>query len=164
MKELKIEVPQGMVIDTENSSLTKGIIKFKPIEELPKTWDEFCKQNHKIKEGESYISQYSEIATFGRGYVDRDTIKDKNILPNKQTAEAVLALIQLIQLRDYYNSGWKPDWESYSNKHCIINIKNVIKTSIQCNESRVLTFKTEELRDKFLENFCDLIETAKEII
>lgn len=164
MNELKIEVPQGMIIDTENSSLTKGIIKFKPIEKLPKTWDEFCEQNRYVKTGESFITQSSGIKTYEDYDIVRDSVYYKNVLPNRETAEAVLALIQLIQLRDCYNDKWKPDWECYNNKHCIINTKNVIKKSGQCNESRILTFKTEELRDKFFENFHDLIETAKELI
>ena len=32
------------------------------------------------------------------------------------------------------------------------------------NTQYILAFKTEELRDKFLENFRDLIETAKPLL
>ena len=164
--ELKIEVPQGMVIDTEKSNLANGIIKFKPKEkQFPKTWDEFCEQNRYIKAGESFISQSSGIKTYDDYDIVRDNVLFKNVLPDKETAEAMLALGQLIQLRDCYNGGGKPDWSNYrEEKHVIFRdngyiCKDRLRT-LQC----VLNFKTTELRDQFLENFRDLIEIAKPLI
>lgn len=48
MKEIKVKIPKGYVIDKENSSFE--CIKFKKIEEkeLPKTWEEFC-DNYPLK-------------------------------------------------------------------------------------------------------------------
>ena len=40
-KEIKIEVPQGYVIDKEKSTFEK--IVFKKIDNRPKTWEEYCK-------------------------------------------------------------------------------------------------------------------------
>ena len=40
--------------------------------------------------------------------------KDKNTLPTKELAEAMLAMCQLLYLRDIYNDGWVPDWENES--------------------------------------------------
>ena len=59
---------------------------------------------------------------------------NKNIFPTKEEAEACLALAQLCQLRDTYRA------------------------------QSVLHFKTKKLRDKFLENFRDLIEIAKPLL
>ncbi len=154
-----------MVIDTESSNLAEGIIRFKPIEkQLPKTWEEFC-DTHPIKDDEYYIKQASKIKHYdkcGRG--DRYPNSDKNV-GTKETCEAVLALMQLIQLRDCYNDGWKPDWgNNWEEKHVIFRDGDYIckdrLTRFQC----VLNFKTTELRDQFLENFRDLIEIAKPLI
>lgn len=159
--ELKIEVPQGMVIDTENSNLANGIIKFKPKEkQLPKTWDEFC-ETHPVTEDEYYVDSWSCIKQlWGGERCDEVT----NSLPNKRTAEAVLALMQLIQLRDCYNDGWTPDWSDGDSKYTICIGYGCTKKNINVNEQHVLAFKTAELRDQFLENFRDLIETAKPLI
>lgn len=162
--ELKIEVPQGMVIDTENSNLANGIIKFKPKEkQLPKTWDEFC-ETYPITENEYFIKGGSEIQHFvEKIHEDRSPDRDKNV-GTKETCEAVLALMQLIQLRDCYNDGWTPDWSDGDSKYTICIGYGCTKKNINVNEQHVLAFKTAELRDQFLENFRDLIETAKPLI
>ena len=38
-------------------------------------------------------------------------------------AEAFLALMQLIQLRDCYRQEWKPIWEKNENNYCIYQSK-----------------------------------------
>ena len=131
---------------------------------LPNTWEEFC-DNYPIKNKESWINGDSAIiirSDSNRG--DRFDKEDKNLLPNKETAEAMLALCQLIQLRDCYNQGWKPNWNTVEYKPVIKVYKgNVVKDSYT-NTSFILTFKTLKLRDKFFENFKDLLETAKELL
>ena len=73
--------------------------------ELPKTWEEFCKQN-KTNENEYYLDNLSCIV---KTEIDeRHKCSDRNILPNKEAAEAHLALMQLHQLRDCYRQGWIP--------------------------------------------------------
>ena len=154
-KELKIEVPAGYEIDRENSTFEK--IVFKKIErELPKSWEEL-----KIMNG-FYVSSGSNVQTFISHIISDN---NKNMFPTRAEAEACLALAQLCQLRDRYNDGWKPDWENDNEqKHVIIIHAGRIHVetffSIQC----LLAFKTEELRYKFLENFRDLIETAKPLL
>lgn len=161
MNELKIKIPQGMVIDTDNSNLANGIIKFKPMEkQLPKTWEEYC-DTHPITNDEYYLTSSSEIEE--RTRESRGIFSDRN-LGTRQTCEAVLALMQLIQLRDCYNDGWKPDWKNYGYKYCIINTHNTTIAAASITDSRVLAFKTAELRDQFLNNFKELIEVAKPLI
>lgn len=170
--EVKINVPEGYAIDKENS--TFECIKFKPIEnELPKTWEEFC-ESYPQKLNECYIKHNSSILEMA--YESRRrAVEDKNFLPNKETAEAMLALCQLIQLRDCYNDGWIPDWSKTNPTKVWWNISDISKYTIYFNENRitcgletsrqqVLAFKTAELRDQFLENFRDLIETAKPLL
>jgi hypothetical protein len=171
-KELKINVPEGYEIDRENS--TFECIKFKPIKNgLPKTWEEFCEITP--KSGEYFIGVGSKIIPFSRWNGAKRYQEDKNVLPNKETAEAMLALCQLIQLRDCYNDGWKPDWSKTNPTKVWWNISGISKYTIYFNENQItrgsetsrqqiLAFKTEELRDQFLENFRDLIETAKPLL
>lgn len=162
-KEIKINVPNGYEIDKENS--TFECIKFKPIKkELPKTWEEYCKTRPK-REGESWISDESEIKSIGYDtYKHRNYFDDRNLLPNKEYAKAMLALCQLIQLRDCYNNGWIPDQSNNESKLIIYVNKNQLIKDIRMNISCILAFKTRKLRDKFLENFRDLIETAKPLL
>lgn len=154
-KEMKIQVPEGYEIDRENSTFEK--IVFKKVEnKLPKSWED-------LKEIRgSYINEGSEISTFSSYTTDE---YNKNVFPTKEEAEACVALAQLCQLRDKYNGGWKPNWEDNEEiKHCIEFFKEKINKNYYYVLRKVLCFKTEELRDKFLENFRDLIETAKPLL
>ena len=76
------------------------------------------------------------------------------------TAEAVLALCQLIQLRNCYNGNWVPDWEDNCEyKYLIYYYKNrCCKDVYQHTAVSPLYFKTQELRDEFLRCFRPLIE------
>lgn len=162
-KEIKINPPEGFEIDKENS--TFECIKFKPIKkELPKTWEEYC-ITHPIREREHWINNLSRIVSdsFAESN-DRNCETDKNILPNKEYAEAILALCQLIQLRECYNDGWMPDWTRVNNKYTIYTTNNILVRNINTNVSCILAFKTEEIRDKFLSNFRGLIEIAKPLL
>ena len=130
--------------------------------ELPNSWEEFVEQN-KIKNNESYITGLSDIC-----HVDKDRVRlpseDRNILPNKETAEAFLALMQLIQLRDCYRNGWEPNWDDDFCKYTIVNMKGIIDVNETISHSRILSFPNPNLRNKFFSNFRDLIKTAKELI
>lgn len=164
--KIEIDIPEGYEVDTENS--TKECIKLKKIEnKLPKTWEEFC-ENNKIKEGAFFIDITSRIKDIytGKGIiVHRDAKLDRNLLPSKELAEAMLALCQLIQLRDCYNDGWKPDWTSSSvDKYVIFPNNGQITLNFYCTTNRILAFKTSELRNQFFENFRDLIEIAKPLL
>jgi len=154
-KEMKIQVPEGYEIDKEKSTFEK--IVFKKVEnELPKSWEDLG-----VIRG-FYVNAHSEARDF-ECCTNKDS--NKNTFPTKKEAEACLALAQLCQLRDRYNNGWKPNWEDYNEtKYCIEFCQGRIETIDRVNCHKILTFKTEELRDKFLENFRDLIETAKPLL
>lgn len=162
-KEIKVVPPEGYEIDKENS--TFECIKFKPIKkEFPKTWEKFC-ITHSRKAGECYITGDSSISLIeATNGVDRQLNYDKNLLPSKELAEAMLALCQLIQLRDCYNDGWKPDWTTKSTKYVIMQSKNTVRKYLAWVDNKILAFKTEEIRDQFFENFKDLIEVAKPLL
>lgn len=147
-------------IDKKGYEWSDGRIRMKP----PKTWEEFC-EVYPPRQKEYYIDNTSNICEACNFALDRrNSIVDKNLLPNKETAEAILALLQLIQLRDCYNDGWKPDWQDiWVTKYCIVSDEQTLKRNT-CTISHVLAFKTAELREQFLENFRDLIEIAKPLI
>ena len=154
-KEFKIQVPEGYKIDKENSTFEK--IVFKKVDDLPKSWEEL-----EFIDG-FFVSSLSDIAKIGNNTTNDEN--NKNVFPTKEEAEACVALAQLCQLRDRYNDGWKPDWENGMEiKWCIELFKGNIYENTQIYFNKILTFKRKELRDKFLENFRDLIEIAKPLL
>lgn len=161
MKETKITAPDGCEIEKVEIIDGVAVVTFREKErKLPKSWEEFCKM-YPIKAGECYMSATSninEIRTVGI----RSSTTDRYILPDRATAEAVLALCQLVQLRNCYNGDWVPDWTSVDRKWMIVFSKNTIETTtctyIAASE---LYFKSEELRDEFLRYFRPLIEKLK---
>jgi hypothetical protein len=154
-KEFKIQVPEGYEIDRENSTF-ENIIFRKAERKLSKRWEDLP-----FVEG-WFIDAKCRIIETGRLNTQE---YNKNTFPTKEEAEACLALAQLCQLRDIYNEGWKPNWKDYNEtKYCIEFCQGRIETIDRVNCHKILTFKTEDLRDKFLENFKDLIETAKPLL
>lgn len=157
--ELTIEPKNGKVIDLENSDLSVGKIVFKKKEkELPTKWEDL------VSVKGCYVS--ANYITECNKYTALDS--NKNIFPTKAEAEACLALSQLCQLRDAYNGEPLADWCNWTNsnqkKYCIVIYKGEIYKDDYVNISKILSFKTEKLRDKFVENFEDLILTAKPLL
>lgn len=130
---------------------------------LPKSWEDFCEM-YPIKDEEYFISTASVIvnALPIKGTSERLVVSDSNVLPDRATAEAVLALCKLIQLRNCYNGDWKPDWTDSEKKWVILfSKKSIEKTTCTYVTASELYFKSEELRDEFLRNFRPLIEKLK---
>lgn len=153
---IEIEVPDGYKAVYNEDTQRVEIVKVG----LPKTWEEFCGDNP-IKKNEYFIDEYGEITYAAEKHRATNL---KNILPNKKTAEAFLALMQLVQLRDCYRQGWKPNWKEKTVKQNIICFEGVLGTDWSVNVQYVLSFQSKEIRNEFLENFKDLIEQAKELI
>ena len=151
----EIIIPQGWEIDEVRGN---KIILMESKKELPKTWKECIA---KIRDLEC-IDRNSciDTATFS----DDVASKHINDIPIG-LGKPMLALCQLLVCREVYRQGWKPNWTSANeNKYCIINDSNKIETTFNASISRVLSFQSKEVKDKFLENFKDLIEEAKELI
>ena len=74
------------------------------------------------------------------------------------------ALNSLILLRELYNEGWQPNWDEGSIKYCIVRSESDILEMNHISSSRVMCFKTKEIRDKFLKEQKELLEIAKELI
>ena len=152
----------GELKDLALSAFTEGEILASI---LPKTWEEFCK-NNPIEGGiKYYIGALSNIVccnSKGERYIE----SDRNLLPLREAAGQHLVLMQLHQLRDCYRQGWAPDFSnSYTSKYCIHKIdKNDIRIFEYYTYNSILSFRTEELAKEFLNNFRDLIEQAGDLI
>lgn len=157
-KEIKIDIPQGMIVDVENSDLVNGVIKFKEKPHVQKKWEDFG-------EVEGWYIDMGSCVSHCEHYRSADS--NRKTLPTKSLADAMLALCQLLQWR---NKVWKEDgdWTPYFTenglKSCIYTNYNKIEVHNFVNANRILAFRTEELRDKFLKDHKDLIEQAKELL
>lgn len=109
------------------------------------------------------FEQKEPVPTFeeAEDWVKREFAKGNIFLMSKDVLEAFR---KLIILRDYYNEGWQPDWKDEEKKFSIEIYEGEFDTfeSIECQ--RVFSFKTEEKRDKFLEDQRELLEIAKPLL
>lgn len=96
--EIKIQVPEGMEIDKENS--TFECIKFKP---KKLTYDDISKKYYR--------------STF--------------IHMNSKHYDKILIFRKLLEVADYLNGDWKPDWDNISQgKYFILYNKEKNKFEI----------------------------------
>ena len=84
--------------------------------------------------------------------------------PTLELADAAEAVRKLLFLRDYYNEGWRPDYKGSESKFSIIPYEDNIVDNTTINVGRVLTFKTKEIRDRFIEEQRELLEIAKPLL
>ena len=121
--EFKIQIPEGMEIDRENS--TFECIKFKP-KEL--TYIEISKK----------FPKSSSVSTNGRHL------------------SKLLIIRQLLEVADYLNGDWKPDWNdinqpkyfiSYNSKTRTLFIQNCwyVNPGIVCFSSKEKALKAIEI-------------------
>jgi hypothetical protein len=83
---------------------------------------------------------------------------------NEEYEFAFEALRKLIILRDYYNEGWQPDWNDNATKYSIeVEVGEIVGRNHHCN-ARIMSFKTNDVRNKFLEEQRELLEIAKPLL
>ena len=165
MKKHKVAIPEGYEVDNlrssiqiEESCIDEKIITIicKPIKkDLPKTWKELGAVSGFVINKDSSLTCLNANADFE---------EYKNAWPTRELAEAALSLSQLLQLRDHYNNGWKPSWETTDLYYSIMFNNDKIMACGAKKSSRVLTFRKERTRNEFLSNFWNLIETAKPLL
>ncbi len=153
MEAVKIHPPEGYEVCPTS---TQTEIRFRPIVKSKLKWEDFGKTKG------WYVGNGSSITEY---YTDNIAKKaNRNVWPTKEEAEAALALSQLCQWRDKYNEGWKPDWRDDMTKYVINLHKGCIEPLNVCYSNSVLCFKSEKIRNKFLEDFAELIEIAKPLL
>ena len=163
-KELKIQIPDGYEIDKEKSTFEKIVFKKKE-DTKPKSWKEYYEQQIANKKHGYYIDDedcslvsvvWNELA---------DVNKWKNVLPSEELAEAFLAMMQLISLRQAWIGNWEPDWNDETRvKWNIICLQNQVCLCDTIIKSRVLSFPTKEMAGDFMDCFRVLLEIAKPLI
>ena len=147
-KELKIIPPIGYEIDRQKSTFEKII--FKKIPENPKTWEEYCSL---MKGKTMYYTNCNTITV--SGFSDAH---DKFV--NKKRAEQFIALGKLLQLRDYWVKNSK-----FKDAIGIFTLSDgVIATHEFDIDDYALTFPTQEMADKFITCFRDLIKQASPLV
>ena len=154
---IEIEVPDGFTAVYNGKTQKIDIVS-----EFPKSWKEFCKK-YPVQPHECFVGISSDIFN-ACNWDKRHPVNDKFLFPNQETAEAVVALVQLLQLRNVYRKGWVPNYEDDEYKFIIKRQYNSIITTSTKIDGNVLTFQSMEIRDEFLKNFRDLIEKAKDLI
>lgn len=95
-KEVKIQAPEGYEIDKENS--TFECIKFKPIKRYI-TYEDVC---NSILETGYYINSYGKIV--GSITYAANLRTGKSNATNTKQLERILALNQLLNIAEYYNT------------------------------------------------------------
>lgn len=95
-KEVKIQAPEGYEIDKENS--TFECVKFKPIEKYI-TYADVC--NKIFKEFYYYIDNIGNINEYKK---PDDFLLDKTNANNSRQLNKLLALNQLLNIAEYYNT------------------------------------------------------------
>lgn len=164
--ELTIEIPEGQEIDWQESAKQEKIV-FKKKDTKPRSWEEYCK-NIPFKKGNAFIETDCRIIEFNKNvyFSSRDPLTDKNVLPNKKLAEAFLAMMQLMSLRQAWIGDWEPDWNDVNKKKAYIRCGGN-ELDVSCVTrliSRPLSFPSREMAEEFLDCFKDLLEIAKPLI
>lgn len=140
LNDLHIDCPKGYSIDVEHSDLSKGIIKFK-------------KNDITYKDIEDALNLEKDLT---------------GVACNVNNVAKLSAIDKLINIANYYNKGWKPDWNnSEENKCCIVfnnNNNNENNYSIsyrfETNYGSIL-FRNQEDAQAVIDNpnFRDILDT-----
>ena len=162
-KELKIQIPEGYEIDKENSTFEK--IVFKKKDTKPRSWKEYYEQQIANKKCGYYID---DVNCDLKDIIWHDCVganKWRNVLPSKELAEAFLAMMQLMSLRQAWIGDWKPDWScGYSSNYCVVGAGDRFDVCILGKCRYALSFPTIEMAKDFMNTFKDLLEIAKPLI
>ncbi len=151
--ELKIETPDGYEIDESRSTFEKIVFKKKALK--PKSWEEYCKNTAGYI---YYITEGSEVQK-STGPLDQDI--DKNALPSEELANAFIAMMQLMSLRQAWIGNWKPNWnDDDESKYCIISDSNNISINVMYTLQFPLSFPTREMAGEFVDCFTDLLNQS----
>lgn len=147
-KELKIIPPQGYEVDRQKSTFEKII--FTKIPENPKTWEEYCVLT---KGSPSFFARCNAVDT-------SHYTAEYNEFSTRERAEQFIALGRLLQLRDHWVKHFKfKDAIGIFTWNGGIIVTNECATNDSC-----LTFPTQEMADKFITCFRDLIKQASPLV
>ena len=141
LNDLHIECPEGYSIDVEHSDLSKGIIKFK---------------NDNITLEDIYKDDNTD-------YAANLVILSENKLFNK-----LLCIARLIDIANYYNKGWKPDFNNKTTYKYVIQYNGIENKHTHysvdydvCLNRCCVYFKNQEDAQDVIDNpnFRDILDT-----
>ena len=116
-------------------------------------------------EQKALVPTYEEAVEWVKKNSKNRVVYADEVYINEENEEAFESLKKLIILRDYYNEGWKADWnDNRITKWTIEVSNNNLDVTNEISFSRPLYFKTELLAEKFLEEQRELLETAKPLL
>lgn len=130
------------------------------INSKPRSWKEYC-NNYT---GKAFYIVNSTICGGQKVYGGLSVENDKNTLPSKELAEAFLAMMQLMSLRQEWIRDWKSDWNGREFYSCIVILDNKYIVENFSKYRQVLSFPTREMAIDFMDCFKDLLEVAKPLI
>ena len=134
--QLTIDIPKGMEIDTKNSDLTKGIIRFK----------------HKS-------ITYTDVEEALNLEGNRTAVA-----ADVNNVSKLSALDKLMNIAKYYNGEWKPNWKHGDIKYYIYFDNNYNKYDVNFNDAycrSTVYFKNSEDARAVIDNpnFRDILDT-----
>ena len=141
LNDLHIECPEGYSIDVEHSDLSKGIIKFK---------------NDNITLEDIYKDDNTD-------YAANLVILSENKLFNK-----LLCIARLIDIANYYNKDWKPDFNNKTTYKYVIQYNGIENKHTHysvdydvCLNRCCVYFKNQEDAQSVIDNpnFRDILDT-----
>ena len=141
LNDLHIECPEGYSIDVEHSDLSKGIIKFK---------------NDNITLEDIYENQ------------GKDTFITNIVSNNTYTYNKISAIATLLDIANYYNKGWKPDFNNKTTYKYVIQYNGIENKHTHysvdydvCLNRCCVYFKNQEDAQDVIDNpnFRDILDT-----
>ena len=141
LNDLHIECPEGYSIDVEHSDLSKGIIKFK---------------NDNITLEDIYENQ------------GKDTFITNVVSNNTHNYNKIFAIATLLDIANYYNKGWKPDFNNKTTYKYVIQYNGIENKHTHysvdydvCLNRCCVYFKNQEDAQAVIDNpnFRDILDT-----
>ena len=159
MSQIEFEIPKGYVLDKEASTDSKLV--YKRAHNLPESWEEFCKNKQPSKC--YFIHDTGSIIALDPPHDEFTPEFTKGKLFTKDRAESILALTQLINLKDEYKKANKigKDLTYYSIIYSCKSHKLIV---LKTTNPTLFCFTREDLAETFLNNFEDLLLKALEFV
>lgn len=149
-ERIQISVPQGYYLVKSDDNTYKLVKK----RSLPCSWDEFIKEYPTV-ENPWYIDTYANIYKIAESR-KLNGIFDRNLLDTQDEAIGILALCQLIRLRNCYWEDWRPQLGPKPMYAITFRDNELIPSVVyHCNE--IFVFDTAWKRDRFMMSFRELL-------
>lgn len=110
-------------------------------------------------------SKFEKPSKFPKTYADAHQMLSTE--EGVDLSDDMCELISLLEARNAYwkvDGNWKPDWSASSTKYVIYYYGGEIELDGYEHASRILAFRTREIRDEFYKNFKCLIRACKDYI